>query len=275
MTKTLAFCFLIYDEIYHEETWNLFFNGVEPQKYKIYIHYKTKKSSKYFEHCKLDTCIPTKYADVSLIHAHNLMFKKALDDGCDKMISLSQACIPMKSFDYVYDFLCKDDYGHFNVMPQIACFPRCTELLKYYPKSIIQKSSEWFILNRHLCEVVTTTNSCTIDQEYGTIYAPEEHYFITTIFHHNLQHKIIATPNLANDATTFTNWTGMKYKYMTSNGLKNYDAIHKEELLYLLGSNCLFGRKFTKRCSLFLRVKEYIETITTRGPGVCGGMRII
>jgi hypothetical protein len=208
--KKLAFCFLIYDEIYHEELWNLFFKGVDPAKYKIYIHYKANKPLKYFEQSKLDTCIPTKYADVSLIHAHNLMLKKALDDGCDKMINLSQACIPLKSFNYVYDFLCKDDYGHFNVVPHTACSPRCIELLKYYDSSTVQKSSEWFILNRHLCDIVTKTHRDTIDKEYGTITAPEEYYFITTVFHHNLQNEIIATPNLANDATTFTNWNGMK-----------------------------------------------------------------
>jgi hypothetical protein len=39
--KKLAFCFLIYDVINHEELWKLFFDRVDPSKYSIYIHYKT------------------------------------------------------------------------------------------------------------------------------------------------------------------------------------------------------------------------------------------
>ena len=112
--KKLGFCFLIYDKLTLEELWNVFFSGVDKNKYNIYIHYKHNVPLKYFEQYKLKECIETKYADVSLIHAHNLLFKKAYDDGCYKIISLSQACIPFKSFDYIYEFLCKDNYGHFR-----------------------------------------------------------------------------------------------------------------------------------------------------------------
>ena len=76
-----------------------------------------------------------------------------------------------------------------------------------------------------------------------------------------LESEIITTPNIANDATTFTNWEGMEYKYPSIRGLKNYDKIDKEELLYLLHSKCLFGRKFAKEC--YLHVKEYMDHITT------------
>ena len=136
--KKLAFCFLIYDEINLEELWNLFFKNVDKNKYNIYIHYKVNTPLKYFDQYKLPNCIETKYAHVSLIHAHNLLFKKAYEDGCYKIISLSQACIPFKSFDYIYDFLCNDNYGHFNLAPKSACFPNCNNLLNYYYSKLSQ-----------------------------------------------------------------------------------------------------------------------------------------
>jgi hypothetical protein len=258
----IAFCFLIYDEINLEELWYLFFKNIDKNKYNIYIHYKFNKPLKYFEEYKLTECVNTKYAHVSLIHAHNLLFKKAYDDGCYKIISLSQACIPFKSFDFIYDFLCKDNYAHFNVAPQHTCFPRCNNLLKYYHKNVIQKSSEWFILNREICELVINEDKMKINQEYGLIPCPEEHYFITVVCKNNLQNQIIATPNLSNNATTFINWPGMNYKYESVRGLKNYDAIGRDELLFLLNSRCLFGRKFNKGCYYHLLNKEYIEGIT-------------
>jgi hypothetical protein len=264
----IGFCFLIYDKINLEELWELFFKDVDPNKYNIYVHYKDNKILKYFEQYKLhqSECIETKYCRVSIVHAHNILFKKAYEDGCYKIISLSQACIPFKSFDYVYDFLCKDNNAHFNIAPQNACFPRCDELIQYYNKNTIQKSSNWFILNRKTCELVAYTDKIKIDAEYGNIWCPEEHYFITSIFSNNLQNEIIATPNLSNNATTFTNWCDMGYKYSSCHGLKNYNNIDKEEILYLLNSACLFGRKFNRDCYLWLCIKEYIQPIAPTAP---------
>ena len=260
--KKIGFCFLIYDEIIHEELWNIFFKNVDKNKYSIQIHYKFNKPLKYLEQYKLNNCVDTKYGTVSTVHAFNLLLRKAYEDDCFKMIMLSQSCIPFKSFNYIYDFLCKDDYGHFNISPQIACFPRCNDLLKYYDKNIIQKSSGWFILNRNICKVIAYENIKKINDEYINIYAAEEHYFITTLFNNNMQNEIITTPNLSNDATTFINWEGMDYRYPSNYLLKNYDSINKEELLYLLNSKCLFGRKFNKKCYPYLCIEEYIEGIT-------------
>lgn len=53
----IAFLFLIYDEINHEELWKLFFNNME--NYNIYIHYKDYKYSEYFDKYKIKNCIPT------------------------------------------------------------------------------------------------------------------------------------------------------------------------------------------------------------------------
>ena len=259
----IGFCFLIYDKINLEELWNIFFKNVDKNKYGIYIHYKTDKPLQYFDQYKLTNCIDTKYAHVSLVHAHNLLFRKAYDDGCYKIVCLSQACIPFKSFEHVYNFLCKDNYGHFNIAPQNTCFPRCNHLLNYYDRNTIQKSSEWFILNRQICEIVIREDNTKINMMYENISAPEEHFFITSVFYNNLQQQIITTPNLSNDATTFTNWGDLGYKYEKGYGLKNYDTIDKEELLYLIHSKCLFGRKFNFNCYSYLNIPEYIENITT------------
>jgi hypothetical protein len=259
--KKIAFCFLIYDHIENGELWNIFFQNIDESMYNIYIHYKINRPLKYFEKYKLDNCIETKYADVTLIHAHNLLFKKAYDDGCYKIISLSQSCIPFKSFHYIYDFLTANNYSHFNVMPQTQCFPRCDTLVNYYDLKYIQKSYNWFILNREMCNIVTSYTKEQINTEYGYMCSPEEIFFITTLFYHNLQNEIVMTPNLSNDATTFTNWEGMDYKYPSLRGLKNYTFISEEELNHLINSKCLFGRKFRRECLVYLLNKTYIQAI--------------
>ena len=116
--KKIAFLFLIYDMINNEELWYNFFKNIDKRKYNIYIHYKEQKELQYFEKFKIKNCIKTSYCHVSIIHAHNLLIKKALEDdifNC-KFINVSQACIPVKSFDFIYNYLIKDENSYFNIM---------------------------------------------------------------------------------------------------------------------------------------------------------------
>ena len=253
--KKIAFCFLIYDKINQEDLWYKWLKNVDKNKYNIYIHYKENKPLKYFEKYKIKENIPTEYGKSSIVNAHNLLFKNALNDNNYKIISLSQSCIPVKSFDYIYNFLTKDNLGHFNIGPHSQNFPRCNKLLKYYDKNTIQKSSNWFILNKKITKIILNNNKHTIDKIYKNISYPEEHYFITTIFDNNLQNQIKTTSNLAY-STTFTGWTDMDdYKVFNKSKLsKNYpneyDKICNEELEYLVNSKSLFARKFNEKCNL-------------------------
>ena len=102
---TIGLCFLIYDKINHEELWYNWLRTVDKKKYKVFIHYKNDIPLKYFEKFKLNNCIDTKYADVTLIHAHNILFRKAYEEGCAKIVSLSQACVPLKPFEHVFVYI--------------------------------------------------------------------------------------------------------------------------------------------------------------------------
>lgn len=261
--KKIAFCFLIYDIINHEELWNIFFKNIDSNKYNIYIHYKTYKELKYFNKYKLDNCIETKYEDQTIPLAYNILFRKAYDDDENyKFIIVSGSCIPLKSFDFIYNFLTKNEYGYFNICPQIQCFPNCNSLLSLIKKEYISKSHNWFILNRKLVENLCFDKDEILNEYFKNIYAPAEYFYYTYIKILKLENEIITTLNQANNAMTFTNWQGMDYKYVTNRCLKNYTSISEEELIYLLNSKCLFGRKFTRECTSLIN-KTYITNITS------------
>jgi len=241
----VAFLFLIYDEILHEDLWYNFFNSINPNLYTIHIHYKTQKPLKYFESYKLKDCIPTNYADITLVYAHNLLLKEALKDSeVYKTVNLSQSCIPLKPFNYIYKALLSKPESEFNEVPQKQCFPRCDSVR--IPRDKIYKSSNWFSLNREDAKL------CIQSLEYINLFinivSPEEHYFITVLRLNN--RSLSTTPNLAEGAMTFTNWSDMNYKYDHTQGLKTYSTITEEELLYLISAPCLFGRKFAKNCTI-------------------------
>ena len=101
---------------------------------------------------------------------------------------------------------------------------------------------------------------------YGPVGSPEEHFYIIMVLHNNLENETIMTPNLANGATTFTNWPGMDYKYVFQPNIgdrlpKMYSNISIEELNYLIDRKCLFGIKFKKECYSSFVNKTYMNML--------------
>lgn len=259
--KKIAFCFLIYDVINCEELWNAFFTNVDENKYTIYIHFKYNVPLKYFEKYKINNCIPTDYATTSLVKAQNIVIGNALQDKSNEhFIFLSNSCIPFKNFEYMYT--CLDvTKSYFNLMPEESRFPRCNFLLHFVNKQFIQKASQWCILNRkHSIFMIDRQKHLRV---YRRIYASDEVFYITNLFSNNLQNELVLTHNASNDATTFTNWSSGNYKYLSNNELKNYSFITKEEIIYLLNSKCLFGRKFLVACLDSFNNETYQNLIST------------
>jgi len=257
--KKIAFCFLIYDTINHEDLWFLFFKNVNKDKYNIYIHYKDNKPLKYFEEYKLNNCIETSYGDISLVLAQNLLLEEAIkDNNNEHFIFISNSCVPLKSFNYIYNNL-KEDFSYFTLAKQKQCFPRCNNTLNFIHINFIQKASQWCILNRkHTNLMLNNLDYINWFNYKGTI--PDEHCYITNIFYNNLEEELVIAKDEL-EFTTFVNWEGSDYKYVSTDELKNYKNISEEELKYLLNSKCLFGRKFNVECKNYLLKIEYIKVI--------------
>ena len=243
--KVLGLCFLIYDIINYEELWNDWLKNVDKKKYKIYIHYKNDVKLNYFEKYKLKNCIDTKYADISLVKAQNLLLEASINDNCGHQILLSNSCIPLKPFDVVYTKLIKG-ISYFNLLP-IHTYHH-TKKGPYYTKmdiSKIHKTSQWCILSTRHSKIILKDN--IICEELKNCYAPDELVYLTILYQY--KNEFIITNNLNSGATTFTNWSFMNYPYKKCRGgLKNYNMITTEELDYLLEQPCLFGRKFISGC---------------------------
>jgi hypothetical protein len=273
----IAFLFLLYDVINHENIWFNFFNGIAKNKYNIYIHYKTDNSLEFFNDYKINKSkiINTKYADISIVKAQNLLIKEALKDINNKhFVFLSGSCIPLKSFNYIYNYL-DTKYSYFHIAGSDDCFPDCEVALKYIPKIHIKKSSQWSILNRRHSELLikataslnNTANNYLI--WFKDTYAPDELCYISYlsyIYNNSLDKEIISTSynSPPEVATTFANWEDMNYKYVSERELKNYKSISEEELEHLLRSKSLFGRKFKPSCYYSLNKRFYYNAITDK-----------
>ena len=246
--KKLAFCFLIYDKINHEELWNNWFKNIDKKKYKIFIHYKKNIILKYFEKYKLDYCIETKYADISLVKAQNLLIQNSINNNCTHQILLSDSCIPLKSFNHIYKKL-NPLFSYFNLLP--ANLYKHTKIIGKTTLKIskIHKSSQWCILNKKHSKIILKDR--IIYKKLSKCYAPDELVYLTILNKYNKE--LIITNNLTSGATTFTNWSDMNYPYQNHMEIKNYEIITLDEINYLIKQPCLFGRKFKSDCKIIKR----------------------
>jgi len=267
----IAFLFLIYDIINHENIWFRFFNGISKNKYNIYIHYKTNDKLEFFNEYKINKTVNTKYADISIVKAQNILIKEALKDKNNKhFIFLSGSCIPLKSFNYIYNTL-DIKYSYFHIADPDDCFPDCEVALKYIPKKHINKASQWCILNRRHSELLIKGEECANNYLiwFKDTYAPDELCYISYlsyIYNDSFSNELISTSYVSPPevATTFANWDDMNYKYVSERELKNYKYINEDELEHLLRSKSLFGRKFKPSCYYSLNKKFYYDKITDK-----------
>ena len=265
--KKIAFCFLIYDEIDHEELWNTFFKNVDKSKYNIYIHYKDNKPLKYFENYKLNNCIETCWGCISVVLAQNLILKTGLEDKQNSnFIWLSGSCIPLKSFDYMYNHL-DSHKSYFNICPDSQVSSRLIndDIYKYVKQ--VKKAAMPSIINRKHATLFIK-NEDNIKLWFKHIRNVDEIVYITLLYYYNLENELVLTPNLAADSKIYAGWRDISNYKDFPNSIKegepdNYTFICKEELDYLLNSKSLFARKFKKEAyNSIIDNNNYIKTIT-------------
>ena len=257
--KKIALCFLIYDKINHEELWYNWLKNVDKNKYNIYIHYKENKPLKYFEEYKVTNTIHTQWGRLSIVLAQNLLLKHALkDDKNQHFIWLSADCIPLKSFDYIYNFL-DINKSYYNLSNETQIFPRANKLLKYINKKYIKKANMSSIINRKHAKLFIDNDTnikkwfkCMNNKNDINKGALDEFVYITLLFKNNMETEINFTHELAADSIIFAQWPDMvNYKvFKNSNKINSYTYTYicPEELDYLIKSKSLFGRKFIDGC---------------------------
>tara|TARA_X000000950_G_scaffold286675_1_gene396297 strand:- start:1347 stop:2240 length:894 start_codon:yes stop_codon:yes gene_type:complete len=244
----LGFCFLIYDKINYEDLWYSWFKNIDINKYKIYIHYKSNIKLKHFEEHKLRNCIQTNYADITLVKAQNLLLQASVNDNCTHQIFLSNSCIPLKTFDYVYTKIIPR-FSYFNLMPKNL--RKHTKVIGYTNIKLykIHKASQWCILSSHHSKIILKDKN--ICESLRKCYAPDELVYLTILLE-QYKNEIVLTKQSSSGATTFTNWSDFDYLYPYKNSatLKNYHVIDLKEINYLIQQPCLFGRKFDTNCKI-------------------------
>jgi hypothetical protein len=139
--QKLAFCFLLYDTIEHEELWENFLEG-HSNKYNLYSHPKmiTEQTPDWIKRGKVRT-IQTGWCEESLVFAYLMMVKKGLEDRTNKYFCIvSGTCIPLYAFNKVYAKVFKYPQSRLYFIPK----KRAT----VFEGETLNPHSQWMILNR-------------------------------------------------------------------------------------------------------------------------------
>jgi len=216
----IAFLFLIKDNVCHLDLWKKFFENNE-DKYNIYVHNKQPLTDDFFSKFVIPETIETSWGKMNIVEATLLLLKYALENAENqRFILLSETTIPVKNFNYIYNFL-TPDRNYFKV----------TDYRK-------QAGHQWFIINRKFCEFCVKFD-CTKIWHFSI---PDEQYFIRLLFKFRISFK--------NFQATHCDWKNAVINNHGGRSPKTYNKITKHELIKLVMSPHLFARKFTNECQL-------------------------
>jgi hypothetical protein len=248
-TDKIAFCFLTIDNINKIDVWEDFFRGHE-DKYSLYIHPKNpEKVDKKYKSNIIGNLIETKWGEISLVRATMNLFKAAFADPDNKLcVLVSDSCIPLNNFDYIYNELMINNDGD-NIISLRNDTPqgykiRHNSLKMKNPNFIkfinFKKSSQWCAINRKSIDFLLTYDYTDL---FSLMFAPDEHYFINIFDKFNIPYKIM---NI-----TYDNWkepSDDKEKYKAFP--KIYTNINDTDIIKARQTGALFFRKVVKESKL-------------------------
>ncbi|KAL5649056.1 hypothetical protein ACJX0J_039865, partial [Zea mays] len=174
---------------------------------------------------------------ITMVDAERRLLAKALEDIDNQhFVLLSDSCVPLHNFDYVYDFLmgsrhsfldCFHDPGPHGV------YRYSKNMLPEVRESEFRKGSQWFSMKRQHAMVVIADSLyyskfrlyCRPGMEEGRNCYADEHY-LPTLFH------MMDPAGIANWSVTYVDWSEGKWhprsfraKDVTYERLKNMTSI--------------------------------------------------
>ncbi|KAI3801589.1 hypothetical protein L1987_29698 [Smallanthus sonchifolius] len=267
----IAFMFLAVGSLPFEKLWDKFFQGHEG-RFSIYIHASKDKpvhSSSYFVNREIRSG-KVEWGTISMVEAEKRLLANALKDPDNQhFVLLSDSCIPLRDFDYVYNYLMYTNISFIDSFPDPGPHGngRYSEhMLPEVEKKYFRKGAQWFTMKRQHALVVMADSLyyskfrdyCKPGMTDGKNCYADEHY-LPTFFH-------MHDPNgVANWSVTHVDWSERKWhpkyyekKDVSEQLLKNITSITEsvhvtsEERAETMIMPCMWNG-MNRPCYLFAR----------------------
>ncbi|XP_020519581.1 uncharacterized protein LOC18428747 isoform X2 [Amborella trichopoda] len=160
----IAFLFLVRANLPLDFLWNHFFLNGDSRNFSIYIHSKPgfvlDESTTRCTFCygrQLSQSIQVGWGEATMIKAERILIQKALQDPANqRFVLLSESCVPLYNFSYIYNYLLaspKSFVDSFLDTKEGRYNPKMSSVI---PKDRWKKGSQWITLIRKHAELVVT-----------------------------------------------------------------------------------------------------------------------
>ncbi|KAL6508511.1 hypothetical protein OROHE_021644 [Orobanche hederae] len=224
-TPKIAFLFLTPGALPFEKLWDKFFQGHEG-RFSVYVHASKDKPlhfSRYFINREIRSS-KVVWGKISMVDAERRLLGNALQDQDNQQfVLLSDSCIPLRDFDYVYNYLMQTNVSF------VDCFEdpgphgsgRYSEyMLPEVEKKDFRKGAQWFTMKRKHALVVMGDSLyynkfrdyCKPGMEKGRNCYSDEHY-LPTFFHVRtiVLSGMLDPGGIANWSVTHVDWSEGKW----------------------------------------------------------------
>ncbi|XP_071697498.1 glycosyltransferase BC10-like [Rutidosis leptorrhynchoides] len=213
----IAFMFLSVGSLPFEKLWDKFFQGHEG-RFSIYIHASRDKpvhTSRHFFNREIRSG-KVEWGTISMVDAEKRLLANALKDLDNQhFVLLSDSCVPLRDFDYVYNYLMYTNLSFIDSFsdPGPHGSGRYSEhMLPEVEKKFFRKGAQWFTMKRQHAVIVMADSLyyakfrdyCRPGMEGSRNCYADEH-FLPTFFH-------MHDPNgIANWSVTHVDWSEHKW----------------------------------------------------------------
>ncbi|GFP99742.1 hypothetical protein PHJA_002118300 [Phtheirospermum japonicum] len=158
----IAFLFIARNRIPLDIVWDVFFRGDAEDRFSVYVHSRpgfllnaATTRSTYFLNRQINDSVQVDWGEASMIQAERMLLKNALIDRFnERFIFLSESCIPLYNFSYIYDYIMSASTSF------VDSFTDKNDD-RYNPKMHLvisvenwRKGSQWVVLTRKHAEIV-------------------------------------------------------------------------------------------------------------------------
>ncbi|KAL7137065.1 hypothetical protein ABFS83_10G069200 [Erythranthe nasuta] len=216
-TPKIAFLFLTPGALPFEKLWDKFFQGQE-DRFSVYVHASKDKPvhfSRYFinREIRSDT---VEWGKISMVDAERRLLANALKDPDNQQfVLLSDSCIPLRHFDYVYNYLmytnvsfvdCFEDPGPHGSGRYVE------HMLPEVEKKDFRKGAQWFTMKRQHATIIMADSlyftkfrdHCKPGMERNINCYSDEHYLPTFFY-------MLDPAGIANWSVTHVDWSERKW----------------------------------------------------------------
>ncbi|KAL3625944.1 hypothetical protein CASFOL_029493 [Castilleja foliolosa] len=222
-TPKIAFMFLTPGALPFEKLWDKFFQGYEG-RFSVYVHASKDKPvhfSRYFINREIRSS-KVVWGKISMVDAERRLLVNALKDPDNQQfILLSDSCVPLHDFEYVYNYLMDTNVSFVDCNQMVGCFEdpgphgsgRYSEnMLPEVEKKDFRKGAQWFTMKRQHALVVMADSLyyskfrdyCKPGMEKGRNCYSDEHLFPTFFY-------MLDPAGIANWSVTHVDWSEGKW----------------------------------------------------------------